>query len=74
MFTLSPSQRPEGIELHLTEFTMIASAMSILALSSLAVAHGDHSQLPLAGPHQSLWYNTLPGDGGTQVCFSEQGF
>ncbi|KAI0551551.1 arginase family-domain-containing protein [Xylaria curta] len=24
-------------------------------------------QSPLAGPHKSLWYNTLPGDGGTQA-------
>ena len=30
-------------------------------------AHGDHGQVPIAGPHASLWYNTLPGDGGTQV-------
>jgi len=46
---------------------MIASAIGFLALSSLVVAHGDHNQVPLAGPHQGLWYNTLPGDGGTQV-------
>jgi agmatinase len=34
------------------------------------VAHGDHGhdQEPLSGPHEGLWYNTLPGDGGTQVC------
>ena len=36
-----------------------------------ALAHDDHSeQDPIAGPHKSLWYNTLPGDGGTQVCSS----
>lgn len=29
-------------------------------------AHVDH-QKPIAGPHKSLWYNALPGDGGTQV-------
>ncbi|KAK0619191.1 arginase family-domain-containing protein [Immersiella caudata] len=33
----------------------------------VAIAHGDHSQKTIAGPHQSLWYNTLPGDGGTQA-------
>jgi agmatinase len=34
------------------------------------MAHGDHSQETLSGPHQSLWYNTLPGDGGTQVRYT----
>lgn len=38
-----------------------------LALAAAVVAHGDHNQLPISGPHKSLWYNTLPGDGGTQV-------
>lgn len=46
---------------------MFSSIAGVLALSVLAAGHGDHSQTPLAGPHQSLWYNTLPGDGGTQV-------
>ena len=45
-------------------FTMFA--VTLLALSTAVSAHGSH-QTPLAGPHQSLWYNTLPGDGGTQV-------
>lgn len=27
----------------------------------------SHGQKNLAGPHQSLWYQTLPGDGGTQA-------
>ena len=32
--------------------------------------HGSHdNQEPIAGPHKSLWYNTLPGDGGTQVWY-----
>lgn len=41
----------------------------LLSLASVIRAHGDHelSQEPIAGPHKSLWYNTLPGDGGTQV-------
>lgn len=44
---------------------------NILTVASLAIgvlAHGDHNQMPIAGPHKALWYNTLPGDGGTQVC------
>lgn len=40
----------------------------ILAIAAIAAAHGDHDhQEPIEGPHESLWYNTLPGDGGTQV-------
>ncbi|MCJ1366271.1 hypothetical protein MMC16_005399 [Acarospora aff. strigata] len=42
----------------------------LFALSSFAVrvlAHADHDQTPIAGPHKSLWYNTIPGDGGTQA-------
>ncbi|XXH03774.1 hypothetical protein Hte_010180 [Hypoxylon texense] len=35
--------------------------------AAFAAAHGTHDQKTLAGPHQSLWYNTLPGDGGTQA-------
>ncbi|KAJ5587470.1 agmatinase [Penicillium hispanicum] len=46
---------------------MLATAVCVLTLSTLSAAHGDHSQAPLAGPHQGLWYNTLPGDGGTQA-------
>lgn len=44
---------------------------SVLALcfAALAAAHGDHhaDQTPIAGPLQALWYNRLPGDGGTQA-------
>ncbi|KAL1971327.1 hypothetical protein VTN77DRAFT_279 [Rasamsonia byssochlamydoides] len=46
---------------------MIVSTLSFAALVTLATAHGDHGQKPIAGPHKSLWYNTLPGDGGTQA-------
>ena len=46
---------------------MIVASVGFIALWTLSAAHGDHSQVPMAGPHQSLWYNTLPGDGGTQV-------
>jgi agmatinase len=44
-------------------------SLALLACASCALAHGnhDHDQTPIAGPHKSLWYNTLPGDGGTQV-------
>ena len=42
---------------------------AVVALAAVAAAHGDHDhdQAPIAGPHKGLWYNTLPGDGGTQV-------
>lgn len=39
----------------------------VAALAATVTAHDDHNQDPIAGPHKSLWYNTLPGDGGTQV-------
>lgn len=43
--------------------------LPIIALAAAAAAHGDHpyKQEPISGPLKSLWYNTLPGDGGTQV-------
>lgn len=42
---------------------------ALLTFAVAVSAHGDHGydQEPLAGPHGGLWYNTLPGDGGTQV-------
>lgn len=42
---------------------------AVVALAAVAAAHGDHDhdQAPIAGPHKGLWYNTLPGDGGTQA-------
>ena len=45
---------------------------SLVIAAALAVytqAHGDdaHEQETIAGPLEKLWYNTLPGDGGTQV-------
>ena len=48
---------------------MIASIAGLVVLSALVTAHGNHdqSQSQLAGPHEGLWYNTLPGDGGKQV-------
>lgn len=47
---------------------MLATALTIVALTAMAFGHGDHDhQTSIEGPHKSLWYNTLPGDGGTQV-------
>jgi len=41
---------------------------AVVALVTTVIAHGDHEhQTPIEGPHQGLWYNTLPGDGGIQV-------
>ncbi|KAF2130959.1 Arginase/deacetylase [Dothidotthia symphoricarpi CBS 119687] len=40
----------------------------VLGFAAAVSAHGDHNkdQDPI-GPHEGLWYNTLPGDGGTQA-------
>lgn len=47
---------------------MISTTLLTLGLAAYVTAHGDHdSQKSISGPHQSLWYNRLPGDGGTQV-------
>ena len=46
---------------------MLQLLSALAAIVATATAHGDHTQEPLSGPHKSLWYNTLPGDGGTQV-------
>ena len=54
---------------------MLKLATLFTALAATVSAHGDHDhdQEPLAGPHKGLWYNSLPGDGGKQVCDSLQG-
>ncbi|KAJ0356050.1 hypothetical protein KNSL1_000540 [Colletotrichum chrysophilum] len=46
---------------------MISRTLLALALTATVYGHGDHDQKSMSGPHQSLWYNTLPGDGGTQA-------
>lgn len=46
---------------------MLTSLVTVTAFAAAALAHADHDQTPIAGPHKSLWYNTIPGDGGTQV-------
>ncbi|OJI95947.1 hypothetical protein ASPVEDRAFT_210794 [Aspergillus versicolor CBS 583.65] len=45
---------------------MFLSITALFAFSAAVSAHGGH-QTPLTGPLQKLWYNTLPGDGGTQA-------
>lgn len=48
-------------------FDIVLLATSFLRF--VAAHDGDHEdQTPIAGPHKGLWYNSLPGDGGTQVC------
>jgi len=47
---------------------MLVNLLTVGYLATTVLAHGDHgNQLPISGPHKALWYNTLPGDGGTQV-------
>ncbi|KAK3988655.1 arginase family-domain-containing protein [Cladorrhinum sp. PSN332] len=46
---------------------MAFRSLLALSLAAAASAHGNHDQKTTAGPHESLWYNTLPGDGGTQA-------
>ncbi|KAK5112045.1 hypothetical protein LTR62_004579 [Meristemomyces frigidus] len=45
---------------------LLVTAAVIVTGVSAHGAHGDE-QKPMPGPHKSLWYNTLPGDGGTQA-------
>ncbi len=46
------------------------SVLLALGWAAIATAHAGHeqSQKIIEGPHKSLWYNKLPGDGGTQAC------
>lgn len=61
---------PRPFSCSALDLTIMLSKILIAAfLATDALAHGDHEhQFPIAGPHKALWYNTLPGDGGTQVC------
>ncbi|KAI9693458.1 MAG: hypothetical protein M1820_009251 [Bogoriella megaspora] len=46
---------------------MLFKVSLLCACGAIAAAHSSHDQTPIQqGPHKSLWYNTLPGDGGTQ--------
>merc|ERR1712000_475926 len=51
--------------------TALVRMFKLFAASSALVAavnaHGNHQETLKEGPHKSLWYNTLPGDGGTQA-------
>lgn len=47
--------------------SVLVGLLYAAGLAVVVFAHGDHGQTPIAGPHKSLWYNALPGDGGTQV-------
>ncbi|KAK8247448.1 arginase family-domain-containing protein [Phyllosticta capitalensis] len=40
---------------------------ALASVAALVAAHGNHKQEPIEGPHKGIWYNTLPGDGGTQA-------
>lgn len=46
---------------------MIHPTVLALGWAAIASAHAGHEQASLSGPHESLWFNNLPGDGGTQV-------
>ncbi|KXT17877.1 hypothetical protein AC579_5929 [Pseudocercospora musae] len=46
---------------------IVALTLGVLTLSAEAHGDHDHDQEPLNGPHEKLWYNVLPGDGGTQA-------
>lgn len=43
---------------------LIVAVAAVLALSH---AHEEDEQVPIEGPIESVWYNTLPGDGGKQA-------
>ncbi|KAK7976817.1 magnesium transporter NIPA-domain-containing protein [Apiospora arundinis] len=46
---------------------MMHTSIFVLGCAAIASAHGNHDQKPLSGPHKSLWYNNMPGDGGKQA-------
>ncbi|KAI0098895.1 arginase family-domain-containing protein [Nemania sp. FL0031] len=42
--------------------------LAVLGVVTSVAGHDvSNKQTVLSGPHKSLWYNTLPGDGGTQA-------
>jgi hypothetical protein len=45
----------------------VVNIFAVLAAAAVAHSAHEHDQEPLAGPYEKIWYNTLPGDGGTQV-------
>jgi agmatinase len=53
----------------IVSFAIMKYLAAAAALVGTTYAHGHHDdQTPIEGPLQGLWYNSLPGDGGTQVC------
>lgn len=46
---------------------MFSTTFLALGWAAVVAAHAGHDQESMSGPHQSLWYNALPGDGGTQA-------
>ena len=49
--------------------TKMQKTLLIASYVAIAAAHDGHAdQEAISGPHKALWYNSLPGDGGTQVC------
>lgn len=50
---------------------MFVNLLIITISVIFATAHLEDDQKPIAGPHKSLWYNALPGDGGTQAIHPE---
>jgi hypothetical protein len=62
-----------GYQFSATIFAKMRVSSVIFSFAAAVAAHGDHGhdQEPLTGPLEKLWYNTLPGDGGTQVCIQQ---
>lgn len=47
---------------------MLSHSLLALCAAAIVAGHGQHDeQTTMAGPHPSLWFTSLPGDGGTQV-------
>ena len=57
-------------KIHIMHSEAALFALGWAAMIWIATGHDghEHSQKVVAGPHKSLWYNRLPGDGGKQVC------
>ena len=65
-----PTVRPECVidDRKPASITSIMHSLLLLVATAAGLVSGHgHDQTPIAGPHKSLWYNRLPGDGGTQA-------
>lgn len=67
IYLLAPSNQRNS-KMRTTILT--PAALAVTTILTFVNAHGHQAPLK-AGPHKSLWYNALPGDGGTQVRGSE---